>query len=105
MGRLSKLYNFVNKLNQKSMSYCISDEVIRLTDGNWEGFLNHDNVNTETIEIYTLPNRSGDNVLNYTIVTQDETWKTLIRVFYSADTLYVENTLIYYQHSSNGNGN
>lgn len=89
MGRLSKLYNFITKLNKKSIPYCISDEVITLTDGKWEGFLNHDNVNPETIEIYTSTNRSGSKVLNYTVVPTDETWRTYVRVFHSANTLYV----------------
>ncbi|QEH69908.1 hypothetical protein QTL86_02715 [Cellulosilyticum sp. ST5] len=89
MGYLKDLYGFINKLNKRQAPYTVTDEVLFLTEGKWEGFLNHDNVLKQTIEIYTQPNKQGDKVLNYTIELKDETWKMYIKVFSPGEKVYI----------------
>ena len=89
MGYLKDLYGFINKLNKRQAPYTVTDEVLFLTEGKWEGFLNHDNVLRKTIEIYTQPSKQGNRILNYTIEPKDETWKTYIKVFSQGEKVYI----------------
>ncbi|MHC1750786.1 MAG: hypothetical protein AB9856_21135 [Cellulosilyticaceae bacterium] len=89
MGYLKSLYKFTSKLNKKEEPYTITDELLVLSDGKWEGFLAHDNVLEKTIEIYTHPNKQGSKNLNYTIGTKNEQWKTYLKVFGAGEKLYL----------------
>ncbi len=81
---------FVPKLNRRKKAYVVSDEVMSLADGRAAGFLQHDNVNAGTIEIYTRPQRGGERVLNYTAeVREDAEWKLWIQVFASEEQVYI----------------
>lgn len=87
MGFIKTLYDFINKLNKKDPPYVITDEELTLASGKWEGFMSHDNVLEETIEIYTLPERQGSKILNYTIDKQD--WKIYLKVFNQSEKVYL----------------
>ncbi len=81
---------FVPKLNRRKKAYVVSDEVMPLAGGRAAGFLQHDNVNAGTIEIYTRPQRGGERVLNYTAeVREDAEWKLWIQVFASEEQVYI----------------
>jgi len=61
-----------------------------LADGVWEGYLDHDNVNRESIVIYTGPNFTGEKVDNFFISTPSETpWKTHLKVFSNSEKIYI----------------
>ena len=49
---------FVEKLNKKQEGVYVIEEEKDITDGKWEGYLDHDNVNRESIVIYTGPFQS-----------------------------------------------
>lgn len=81
---------FVEKLNKKQEGVYVIEEEKTVIDGIWEGYLNHDNVNHETIYIYTGPKLSGEKVENYFISTPSETpWKTYLKVFSESEKIYI----------------
>lgn len=81
---------FVEKLNRKQEGVYVIEEEKDITDGKWEGYLDHDNVNHETIYIYTGPKLTGEKIENYFISTPSETpWKTHIKAFSESDTIYI----------------
>lgn len=81
---------FVEKLNKKQEGVYIIEEEKSIADGVWEGYLDHDNVNKQSITIYTGPKFSGQKVINYFISTPSETpWKTYMKVFSDSEKIYI----------------
>mgnify|MGYP001135000799 CR=1 FL=1 len=81
---------FVEKLNKKQDGVYVIEEEKDVTDGKWEGYLDHDNVNHESIVIYTGSNFTGEKVDNYFISTPSETpWKTHLKVFSNSEKIYI----------------
>lgn len=81
---------FVEKLNKKQQGVYVIEEEKIILDGVWEGYLGHDNVNTQSISIYTGSKLTGDSVDNYFVSTPSETpWKTSLKVFSGKDKVYV----------------
>ncbi len=81
---------FVEKLNKKPEGVYIIEEEKLITDGKWEGYLDHDNANHESIVIYTGPNFTGERVDNFFISTPSETpWKTHLKVFSNSEKIYI----------------
>ena len=81
---------FVEKLNKKPEGVYIIEEEKLITDGKWEGYLDHDNANRESIVIYTGPNFTGERVDNFFISTPSETpWKTHLKVFSNSEKIYI----------------
>ena len=81
---------FVEKLNKKEDGFYIIEEEKTIVDGKWEGFLDHDNVNRESIVIYTEPNFTGEKVDNFFISIPSETpWKTYLKVFSHSEKIYI----------------
>lgn len=82
---------FNEKLNKKQDGtiYVIEEE-ISLTDGVFDGCLKHDNVNVESVAIYTEPNFGGERIENYFISIPSETpWKTHLRAYSANPRIYV----------------
>lgn len=68
----------LNKLDGKI--YTVEEEVI-LTNGVYIGMLKHDNVNKDSLNIYTGSMLTGDKIRNYFLSTPSETpWKYSIKV-------------------------
>ena len=81
---------FVEKLNKKQDGVYVIEEEKDVTNGKWEGFLDHDNVNHESIVIYTGHNFTGEKVDNFFISTPSETpWKTHLKVFSNSEKIYI----------------
>ncbi|NPV52227.1 MAG: phosphoglucomutase [Firmicutes bacterium] len=81
---------FITKLNRRAIPYVIQDEVIMLNDGLGESFLAHDNVKTDTLEVWTGPGKTGVKIVTYTIRSPGDTpWKTLLRVMAPVEKVYV----------------
>ena len=81
---------FIEKLNRKRNGTYTIEEQKQISDGTWEGILDHDNVMTDTISIYTGPKFTGDKIDNFIISTPSETpWKTYIRIFADVDVVYI----------------
>ncbi|MBU5440282.1 hypothetical protein KQI42_20005 [Tissierella sp. MSJ-40] len=81
---------FVEKLNKKPSGVYIIEEEKVITEGKWEGFLDHDNVNHQSISIYTGSKYTGEKVENFFISTPSETpWKTHLKIFSNSEKVYV----------------
>lgn len=74
--------SFVAKLNKRDTPYVITDEVLVLSGGAYQGYLGHDNVSEKTLEIYPQPGRQGEKVANYTLeVKGGLEWKLYLRAY------------------------
>lgn len=81
---------FTEKYNKIDGKIYTVEEEINLTDGKFEGQLEHDNINTKTLNIYTGPKLTGDQISTYTISTPSLTpWKIILSVFSDVTPLYV----------------
>jgi len=81
---------FIEKLNKKQEGVYVIEEEKTITDGKWEGYLDHDNVIHESVAIYTGPKLTGEKVNNYFISTPSETpWKTHLKIFTDAEKIYI----------------
>ena len=82
---------FTKKLNKKQDDtvYVIEERLV-LKDGVYEGVLAHDHIRRESIRIYTGPELSGDEVIQYYLSVPAETpWKLTIKIFSAATAVYV----------------
>ena len=77
---------FVNKLNKIDGNiYTIEEELI-IENGSYRGFLEHDNVNHDTLVIYTDQGLRGDKIEKFTLSKiQGQEWKTFIEVYHSSN--------------------
>lgn len=81
---------FTEKLNKKQDDtvYVIEERLV-LKDGVYEGALAHDHIRRESIRLYTGPELSGDEVIQFYLSVPSETpWKLTIKIFSSADVVY-----------------
>ena len=74
---------FTDKLNKiEGKTYTVEEEII-ITNGKYEGFLGHDNININTLVVYTEKGLKGDLVTNYSISKkEDAEWKTFIELYH-----------------------
>lgn len=81
---------FVEKLNIKQEGVYLLEDVVTITEGKWEGALSHDNVDHESITIYTGPKLTGDRVENFYISTPSKTpWRTELKIFSDEPEVYI----------------
>lgn len=74
---------FTDKLNKiEGKTYTVEEGII-VTNGKYEGFLGHDNININTLAIYTEKGLKGDKVTNYSLSKkEDAEWKTFIELYH-----------------------
>ena len=77
---------FTDKLNKiDGKIYTVEEELV-VQNGKYIGFLAHDNININTLAIYTEKGLKGDKVTNYSLSTkEDATWKTFIELYHPAN--------------------
>ena len=82
---------FTEKLNKKfDGSVYVIEEEVTLIDGKYEGFLEHDNINSKTIKVFTGSKLTGEEVLNVIISIPNETpWKSFIKLFTNNEKVYI----------------
>lgn len=82
---------FIEKLNKKQDgSIYVIEEEQAITDGRYEGNLQHDNANIKTLKVYTGSMLTGEEIINVvTSVPSDTPWKTYVKVFASTDKVYI----------------
>lgn len=83
-----KIDQFTMKLNKKQDGsvYVVEEEL----SGNYDGPLAHDNINNDTIQIFTGSKMSGEKVENFIISVPSETpWNRLIRIFSDESMVFV----------------
>jgi hypothetical protein len=82
---------FTEKLNKKQDGsvYVIEEELV-VMDGKYEGLLEHDNINTGTIKVYTGSHLTGEEIVNVIMSIPGETpWKRHIKLFTDVMKVYV----------------
>ena len=82
---------FIEKLNKKEdgSSY-VMEEIQTVTDGIYAGYLEHDNVTSNTVKVYTGSMYTGDEITTFNLSTPlDASWKTYIKIFASVDQVYI----------------
>ncbi|MCG8484254.1 MAG: phosphoglucomutase, partial [Clostridia bacterium] len=75
--------NFTEKLNknQDGNPYVIEEEVA-IENGIYDGVLAHDNINNETIKVYTGEKLTGNEIKNFIISIPETTpWCRNIKIF------------------------
>ena len=77
---------FTDKLNKiDGKIYTVEEELV-VQNGKYIGFLAHDNININTLAIYTEKGLKGDKVTNYSLSTkEDANWKTFIELYHPAN--------------------
>lgn len=82
---------FVEKLNKKQDgSVYVIEEKKTIVNGVWEGFLNHDNVNHQSIVIYTGSKWTGQKIENYFVsIDAERPWVTHLKVFSNSQEIYI----------------
>jgi len=91
MGYPEQIDIFQEKLNKKANggSYVI-EERLPLVNGMYSGVLAHDNINNQTIAVYTGSQYSGIELRNFTVSFPDEApWRRLIKIFADVPEVYV----------------
>ncbi|MDK0695867.1 hypothetical protein P5E93_14785 [Clostridium perfringens] len=73
---------FTTKLNKIDNHVYMIEEEVFISNGVYEGTLEHDNVKTQTINVYTEKKLTGEKLENILLSTPSETpWKTIIKIF------------------------
>ena len=81
---------FSEKLNKLNGNIYTIEEVVNPVDGIYEADLEHDNIDTNTINIYTGSKLTGDKINTYTISAPSLTpWRTHITIYSNEPTLYI----------------
>lgn len=91
MGYPEQIDIFQEKLNKKAngSSYVI-EERLPLVNGVYSGLLAHDNINNQTIAVYTGSQYSGIELRNFTVSFPDEApLRRLIKIFADVPEVYV----------------
>ncbi|MGL6221629.1 MAG: hypothetical protein ACRC36_26630 [Lacrimispora sphenoides] len=84
---ISKFYEKFNKING---NIYVVEERVELTGGVYDARLQHDNINTSTLSVYTGPKLTGERIQTYVLSTPSLTpWKRNIRVYADVPTVYI----------------
>ncbi|ETT74160.1 phosphoglucomutase/phosphomannomutase alpha/beta/alpha domain II [Paenibacillus sp. FSL R7-277] len=91
MGYPEQIDVFQDKLNKKANGGShVVEEKLRLTSGVFSGLLAHDNINNQTLAVYTGSRFSGTEVRNYSVSFPDEApWRRLINIYADVPEVYV----------------
>ena len=85
--RISNFHDRLNKIG--SNVHSIEEEITMPQSGVYEAELQHDNVNDDTVQVYTGPNLTGTPV-GYTLsVPTDESWKRIIKIETETAVVYI----------------
>ncbi|MGO4498800.1 phosphoglucomutase [Paenibacillus sp. 2RAB27] len=82
---------FSEKLNKKQdgSTYAIEEE-LPIDGGMYEGFLQHDNISTNSIQVYTGSRFTGDKVSNFIVsVPSNMPWRRIIKIFSTSAKVFV----------------
>ena len=91
MGYPEQVDVFKEKLNKKASggSYVV-EEKLMLTNGVYSGQLTHDNINNQSITVYTGSRFSGTELRNFSVSFPDEApWRRMIKIFAEVPEVYV----------------
>lgn len=85
-----EISKFNEKLNKIDGNIYVVEEKVELTGGVYDASLQHDNINTSTLSVYTGPKLTGERIQSYTLSTPSLTpWKRTIRIYADVPTVYI----------------
>ena len=85
-----EISRFYEKLNKIDGNIYVVEEKVKLTGSVYDAPLNHDNINTSTLSVYTGPKLTGERIQTYVLSTPSLTpWKRTIRVYADVPTVYI----------------
>lgn len=85
-----EISRFYEKLNKIDGNIYVVEERVELTGGVYDAPLQHDNINTSTLSVYTGPKLTGERIQTYVLSTPSLTpWKKVIRVYADVPTVYI----------------
>ena len=91
MGYPEQIDVFQDKLNKKANggSYVVEEKLL-LAGGVFSGLLAHDNINNQTLSVYTGSRYTGTELRNYSLSFPDEApWRRLIKIYAEVAEVYV----------------
>lgn len=81
---------FAEKLNKIDGIIYVVEEAVSVTNGVYEAELKHDNIDVNTLSVYTGTKLTGERITNYTLSTPSSTpWKRIIRIYADVPTVYI----------------
>ncbi len=81
---------FSEKLNKVDGNVYVIEEAVPLTDGVYEGELQHDNINPATFSVYTGPKLTGERLETYILSTPSlSPWKRTVKVYAKTPMVYI----------------
>lgn len=85
-----EISKFNEKLNKIDGNIYVVEEKVELTGGVYDAPLQHDNINTSTLSVYTGPKLTGERIQTYVLSTPSLTpWKRTIRIYADVPTVYI----------------
>lgn len=85
-----EISTFYEKLNKVNGNIYVIEEEIHLVDGVYEAELQHDNINTDTLSVWTGPKLTGERLETYTLSTPSlAPWKRIVRVYADVPVVYI----------------
>lgn len=91
MGYPEQIDVFQDKLNKKANggSYVVEEKLL-LMGGVFSGLLAHDNINNQTLSVYTGSHYTGTELRNYSLSFPDEApWRRIIKIYSEVPEVYV----------------
>lgn len=80
----------MKKLNKKSDGYHSIEEEKIITDGVYEGYLNHGNIRENSISVWSGKGMTGKKIDNYFLsTTEEKPWQIWIKIFAKTEKVYV----------------
>jgi hypothetical protein len=90
MAYPQEIDKFTEKLNKLDNNTYVIEEKVEVTDGVYEGELEHDNISLPSINVYTGSKLTGQKIDNFIVSTPSATpWKTNIKIFSDISPVYI----------------
>jgi hypothetical protein len=90
MAYPQEIDKFIEKLNKLDNNTYVIEEKVEVTNGVYEGELQHDNVSLPSINVYTGSKLTGTKIENVIVSTPSLTpWKNTIKIFSDVSPVYI----------------
>ncbi len=85
-----ELKHFIEKLNKVDGKVYVIEEEVQLVEGVYEAELQHDNVNIDSLSVYTGSKLTGERIEQYSLSTPSlAPWKKRIRIYADVPVAYI----------------
>lgn len=80
---------FVEKYNKSEVAIPVEEKHVMNESGVYEAELEHDNIDEETLEVYSGANLTGSRIAYTLTAPSDASWKRIIHIDTSQPTIYI----------------